>query len=360
MKKSLIKLFIILIFFGCKKKNEIEKPISEDWQLVSEESIQYGYRDIRATEVIGDELLIISRNNLYFFDTFLIKMKDKNYLYTNNLSTNLNLSVKHNSNYFLFLKEFDKSRIDIIDSKQPIDQISFEFTLSEINTTFDEEFGYSSINNSNEFDLVYRTYSNNTVTYNYNTIFIDHIPNKFTPIAIKSKNKKTLLSYQVSVNSYPKITPRVYKFNNLSFVSIGGIIYRLQNGELLDTSRYTFNNMFEYKGLLYAQQPFSQYVADNLERQDGLLESKDQGKTWKYVGYGRDLGNQNIKNICGKLVLYKNRNIAIIDLDNMKIIEKDLTNLNAAIQSIEKVGNKIIVGTDAGVYYKSWEAFLNK
>ena len=360
MKKIHIKLLVFLVIFGCKKRNEIEKPISEDWQLVSEESIQYGYRDIRATEVIGDELFIMSRNSLYFFDTFLIKKKDKSYLYSNNLSTDLNFSVKHNSNYLLFRKEFDKSRIEIIDSKQPIEQISYEFTPLEINTTFDEEFGYSSINNSNEFDIVYRTYANNTVAYKYNTIFIDHITDKFAPIAIKSKNEKTLLSYQVSVNSYPKITPRVYKFNNLSFVSVGGIIYRLQNGELLDTSRYTFNNMFEYKGLLYAQQPFSQYVADNLERQDGLLESKDQGKTWKYVGYGRDLGNQNIKNICGKLVLYKRRNIAIIDLDNMKIIEKDLTNLNAAIQSIEKVGNKIIVGTDAGVYYKSWEAFLNK
>jgi len=360
MKKFQIKLFIFLIIFGCKEKNEMEKPISDNWQLVSNESIQYGYRDIRATEVIGDELLIMSRNSLYFFDTFLVKKNEKSYLCSNNLSTDLNFSVKHNSNYFIFRKEFDKSSMDIIDSKQPIDQISYEFTPLELNPTFDEEFGYSSINNSNEFDLVYRTYANNTVTYNFNTIIIDHTPNKFAPIAIKSKNKKTLLSYQVSVNAYPKITPRVFKFDNLSFVSLDGVIYRIQNGNLLDISRYTFNNMFEYRGLLYAQQPFSKYLADNLERQDGLLESKDQGKTWQYVGKGRDLGNQNIKNIGDKLVLYKYSNIAIIDLDNNKIIEKDLTNLNAAIQSIEKVGDKIIVGTDAGVYYKSWTGFLNK
>ncbi len=357
MIKIHIKLLIFLLIFGCKKNNEIEKPISEDWQLVSNESIQYGYRDIRATEVIGDELIIISRNNLYFFDTFLVKIKNKSYLYSNNLSTDLNFSVKHNSKYLLFRKELDKSKIEIMDCKQPTEQISYEFTPFEFNSTFDEEFGYSTINNLNEFDLVYRTYSNNTVTYKYNTILINHIPNKFEPIIIKSKNEKTLLSYQVNVNSYPKITPRVFKFDNLSFVSVGGIIYRLQNGELLDTCRYTFNNMFEYRGFLYAQQPFSQYFADNLERQDGLLESKDKGKTWQYVGYGRDFGNQNIKNIYGKLVLYKYRNIAIVDLDNTKVIEKDLTNLNGAIQSIEKVGNKIIVGTDAGVYYKSWEGF---
>lgn len=190
MKKNHIKLLVFLVIFGCKKKNEIEKPISEDWQLVSEESIQYGYRDIRSTEVIGDELFIMSRNSLYFFDTFLIKKKDKSYLYSNNLSTDLNFSVKHNSNYLLFRKEFDKSRIEIMDSKQPIEQISYEFTPLEINTTFDEEFGYSSINNSNEFDLLYRTYSNNKVAYKYNTIFIDHIPNKFAPISIKAKMKK--------------------------------------------------------------------------------------------------------------------------------------------------------------------------
>lgn len=348
------------MIFGCKEKNEIQKPISEVWQLVSNESIPYGYRDIRTTEVIGDELLIMSRNSLYFFDTFLVKKNNKSFLYSNNLSTDLNFSVKHNRNYFIFQNEFDKSRIDIMDSKQPIDQISYEFTPLELNTTFDEAYGYSSINNSNEFDLVYRTYSNNTVTYNYNTIFIDHTPNKFAPIAIQIKNEKTLLSYQVSVNAYPKTTPRVFKFDNLSFVSIDGIIYRLQNGELLDTSRYAFNNMFEFRGLLYAQQSYSMYFADKLERQDGLLESKDQGKTWHYVGYGRDLAMQNIKNIGGILVLYKYSNMAIIDLDNKKIIEKDLTNLNASIQSIEKVGDKIIVGTDAGVYYKSWNGFLNK
>jgi hypothetical protein len=268
--------------------------------------------------------------------------------------------VKHNSNYFLFPIEFNKSRIDIIDSKLPLEQISYLFTLSELNTTFDDMYGFSAINNSNEFDLVYRTYSNNTVAYNFNTIFIDHTPNKFAPIAIKSKNEKSLLSYQDSVNAYPKSTPRVFKFDNLSFVSIDGIIYRLQNGELLDTSRYSFNNMFEYRGHLYAQQSWIKYSTDNLERTDGLLESKDQGKTWNYVGYGRDLANQNIKNINGKLVLYKYSNVAIIDLESKKIIEKDLTNLNAAIQTIEKVGDKIIVGTDAGVYYKSWKGFLNK
>lgn len=346
------------MILGCKEKNEIEKPISENWQLVSNESIPYGYRDIRATEVIGDELLIISRNTLYFFDTFLVNIK--NYLYPNNLSTALNFSVKHNSNYFLFPIEFDKGRIDIIDSKLPKEQISYLFSPSEFNTTFDDMYGFSSINNSNEFDLVYRTYSNNTVAYNFNTIIIDHTPNKFAPIAIIRKKEKTLLSYQDSVNAYPKRTPRVFKFDNLSFVSIDGIIYRLQNGELLDTSRYEFNNMFEYKGNLFAQQSWIKYFADNLERLDGLLESKDQGKTWHYVGYGRDFGSQNIKNISGKLVLYKYSNIAIIDLESKKIIEKDLTNLNAAIQSIEKVGDKIIVGTDAGVYYKSWKGFLNK
>ena len=73
MKKFQIKLFIFLIIFGCKEKNEMEKPISENWQLVSNESIQYGYRDIRATEVIGDELLIMSSNSLYFFDTFILQ-----------------------------------------------------------------------------------------------------------------------------------------------------------------------------------------------------------------------------------------------------------------------------------------------
>ena len=103
MKKFHFKLLIFLIIFGCKEKNEIEKPISEVWQLVSNESIPFGYRDIRATELIGDELLIMSSNSLYFFDTFLVKMNDKSFMFSNNLSTELNFSVKHNRNYFVFI-----------------------------------------------------------------------------------------------------------------------------------------------------------------------------------------------------------------------------------------------------------------
>jgi hypothetical protein len=39
-----------------------------------------------------------------------------------------------------------------------------------------------------------------------------------------------------------------------------------------------------------------------------------------------------------------------INLDGMEDYVKD----------ISAIGNKVVVGTDAGVYYKSWESFLNK
>ena len=363
-KNSLIILILFLSFMGCKdndKPEPINEVVYEDWHLLPDSVIRYGYRDIRATELVGDELFILAGNSFYFLDTASFdRDKSINYIYENYISLGLNQSVKHNNHYLLFQRYLRRPIITIWDAVQPMEQINFEFSLAGFIQNFDECFGLSSINDLNEFDLVYRTYSNKTVDYKLMTLAIDHTPGKFAPIALITKRESTLLSYKDSINAYPKTEPRVFKFGDLSFVSIDGSIFRFQDGELLDTNRYNFNNMFEHNGSLYAQNIWVGYFADELIRDYGLLRSDDQGETWQYIGYGSDLGLQNIKSFGEKLILYKQRNIAIIDLENGKIIEKDLTHLNAAIHSIEKIGNKVIVGTDAGVYYKSWESFLNK
>ena len=49
-----------------------------------------------------------------------------------------------------------------------------------------------------------------------------------------------------------------------------------------------------------------------------------------------------------------------LDLDNGVQKGLNMTGLDAFIKDISFVAGKVIVGTDAGVYYKSWESFLNK
>ena len=61
-----------------------------------------------------------------------------------------------------------------------------------------------------------------------------------------------------------------------------------------------------------------------------------------------------------KLFTFESWFISVLDDKTNKMRRLNLDGLDAAIYTIEKIGNKVVVGTDAGVYYKSWESFLNK
>ena len=61
-----------------------------------------------------------------------------------------------------------------------------------------------------------------------------------------------------------------------------------------------------------------------------------------------------------KIFLFKGQDMIHLDLDNGVQKGLNMTGLDAFIKDISFVAGKVIVGTDAGVYYKSWESFLNK
>ncbi|MFT7379807.1 MAG: hypothetical protein ACI8ZQ_001560 [Bacteroidia bacterium] len=53
---------------------------------------------------------------------------------------------------------------------------------------------------------------------------------------------------------------------------------------------------------------------------------------------------------------------AIVRLDSESATSTsiNLDGMEDYVKDISAIGNKIVVVTDAGVYYKSWESFLNK
>jgi hypothetical protein len=51
---------------------------------------------------------------------------------------------------------------------------------------------------------------------------------------------------------------------------------------------------------------------------------------------------------------------AIVRLNSATYTSIDLYGNEDYVKDISAIGNKVVVGTDAGVYYKSWESFLNK
>ena len=60
--------------------------------------------------------------------------------------------------------------------------------------------------------------------------------------------------------------------------------------------------------------------------------------------------------------IWKGMKNAIVRLDSESATSTsiNLDGMEDYVKDISAIGDKIVVGTDAGVYYKSWESFLNK
>jgi hypothetical protein len=50
----------------------------------------------------------------------------------------------------------------------------------------------------------------------------------------------------------------------------------------------------------------------------------------------------------------------ILDIENGEFKEVNMDGTDAYFSDVTKLGDKAILGTESGVYYKSWESFLNK
>lgn len=360
MKNVILILFILLAFGACKDDSQPEPDagvVYENWKILPDSTIRYGFRDIVSTEYRNGILHVNAKNSYYSLDSNLKLSQYRNWIDINTNSTfNQNISPKYSDDYGILINEHNG--LTVFDLEQiGSEQISFRFSKDEVEegTVY---WKYSSIDEDKGFSIITSSIVNDSAYYYLHNYTIDHEPGAFKRIKLIKENRVMLLSYKFE--AYPVAPINVYRLSGKIIAHLDGTIYTFNGDKLEDTSRFYITKAFEADGNLYAASMSVIYFSDNHQTSDGLLVSKNQGITWEYYGYGSTYRVSNFKVLNGLKFMYKSSFIALLDDETKEVREMNLNGLDAAIHSIEKVGNKVVVGTDAGVYYKSWESFLNK
>jgi hypothetical protein len=372
MKNGILILFILLAFGACKDDSQLEPDagvVYEDWKILSDSTIRYGYRNIVATELVGNQLYVQAQNAHYMLDSNLVLDEDNyNVMQRTDIRYphELVYNVKHNDNYILFPESEDQLIIrdaKRIRSSQIEGHIHIPSLVDDYGSGYGQNYCSSDISEDNTFDVALLSYEGNSAVYTVITFQINHTPGEFQKIEIEEIGR-VVVARDLDEGRYAsrRSSIKCWRIGSLRYVWIARIckLYRYQGNTLLDVKRYNVGNILDHKGQLIAGSNYVYYFADSLQRDDGLILSEDKGSSWKQQGYGNELSQFPIKSLGGQLVIYAGHVISIIDLEKGGVDKVNLNGLDAAIHSIEKVGNKVVVGTDAGVYYKSWESFLNK
>jgi|GEM_PF-1140993 hypothetical protein len=361
MKNILLILLLILAFGGCKDDEQVEPDavVYEDWQIlpdsiipIDEEIISINYR--------RGSVFIQTKKWLYTLDSTL--QKSKNVRLGTESSSYMVWSPAYNDNYALFRSEY--KGITIVDLSQPLNNsVTFE---SNDKIFGDDVFNwhYSNIVNGSEFSTVSMIREGDTVYTKLSLFHIEHTIGSQTPIQVIKDEEVTLEALEMPRNGWPISRLKVFR-NSKHSISITNRDYRVfDKNTLIADHKYDFTNMFEFNGALYANGDSLTFLTSGgLESSDGLFRSNDNGKSFELIIEDTNIEYAQFKIMGNRIIIFDGRGDYRFGIHNENFsIEREINNigLQSPLKCIEKVGNKVVVGTDAGVYYKSWESFLNK
>lgn len=351
MKNTLLILLIILAFAGCKDDECLEPDagvVYEEWTKVSSDIIYLNSRSVVSIEAYDSNLYVQCVGSYYHLD------KD--------------LGLKYN--YFKGLDKlpyfWERPKIGRTymssESENQINALTFELRptnpLSGVNNSrgvIIDSIGsygaggtYTRVEN-NEFGILYNTHFGDSFTFIYNWYEIK-----------ESKNAPVLL--QTTYLGKTDYNPNggvadVSLVNGVSYCSIQNMSKRVENGVVTITFPFNLRDVVIYKNAIIG-------IADNFwvgqADEPQLLISDDNGFSWSSVMIGRTLNSGNLKVIDNEILLINGGSVLNLNIDDGSFKVVDMKGTDAWIRDVTKMGDKAVLGTDHGLYYKSWESFLNK
>jgi hypothetical protein len=360
MKNILLILLLILAFGGCKDDEQAEPDamVYEDWRILPDSIIQYGYRDIVSTEYRNGVLHIQAKNSYYALDSNFNLYDQSSWKGINTKSLPYHgYNPEYSNEYGIMFNRWDGITVfdlDYIGS----DQISIHFGKDFVHSKV-THWEYSEIDESHRFSVVTAGIEGDSAVWRLHNYLIDHTPGAFQPIKLLKEDNIILWAYEHN-NPSPNAAFSVNRIEDKILAQVDGVLYTFQGGELEAASRFWINHAVEVGGDFYAINNRLRYISDNHETFNRLIVSNDKGTSWDYYNEENMYSSSMFKALEGKIFTFQNWFISVLDYKTNKMRSLNLDGLDAAIHTIEKVGNKVVVGTDVGVYYKSWESFLNK
>ncbi|HAV25435.1 MAG TPA: hypothetical protein DCX01_04580 [Bacteroidetes bacterium] len=359
MKNILLILLLILAFGGCKDDEQVEPEaavVYEEWKPLelADKSVS---DKIVSIELVQNRVHIQTKDNYFGLDTNLSLVESARLLTT---SPPFDLwGPKYNEEYALFRNEF--GGLSIIDLSQPTnDQISFKVNKGFFGQTVGH-WNSSPLNDDNKFSTVSIIREGENILTVMQNFAISHVSSSPTPISLVEESRIILDS--LKSESWPPLDIKVYKNSANTICILNRDYYVFNESELLAKHNYSFTNIFEHKGNLYAGGDTMEILQDGRGSWiTGLFISRDFGESWDLLFEKYELKTSQLQLLENLLFItgVEGLHFCIFDIETGEIKKKmDYSGLQG-LNCIEKVGDNVLVGTDHGLYYKSWKSFLNK
>lgn len=328
--------------------------VYEELKILHDSIIRYGYRDIVSTEFRGNELHIFAKNSYYKLDTNLSITKNGWWGIETKSLPYTRYQIKYGDHYGLMFNKYDGITVFDLDQAYS-DQINFKMSKTYIQEGI-TGWCYSEVDETNRFSVLTASREGDSAVWRLHNYLIDHNPGAFQPIKLIKEDNIILIAFDsnVPLNAAFSLT----RIGGKILAHVDGVLHTFKGSVLESTSRYWINSAIEVDGDFYALNNGVRYISDNHQTYDGLIISRDRGITWNYYENKSLQVNSSFKEIGGKKIVFQSWFIGLLEDETDKVKQLDLEGLDAAIYTLEKIGNKVVVGTDAGVYYKSWESFF--
>jgi hypothetical protein len=356
MKNIVLILLLILACAGCKDDEEVEPEAEtevvayEEWTKLSSDVISLNSRNVISMETYDSSLYIQCLNSFYHLDQDL------------NLLKNSLKPLEREPSRVDRPKIGDKWTIRKADTDFPVLSFDIFFTQSPISNTYWKSvfidslgvyrFGgtHTAVDENEEFGVLYNTHFGDSLYHYYNSY------------RILDGDREAELLYSLKLGTY-RIGDSWWSVKDATHID--GVSYcsydirtaRIENGKITHRYDHYLRDVSKYNGGLVA---ISDKFRSDPSRVAELLISYDNGITWEDVFIGRSLMFGNLKVIDDEIFLINNSYVLILNVENGTFKEVNLEGTDAYIKDVEKIGGKAVLGTDHGLYYKSWESFLNK
>jgi len=362
--KNTILFFVILFVLGACKDDSQPEPdagvVYEDWKILPDSVIPHN-QEIITIESRLNKIFVQTKSRIYVLDTNLVQLEI--IASPTESGTYQTWGPKYGEQYALFRNEW--SGLTIVDLNQPSDK---SVTYKSNKLLFGDDvfnWHHSGLVNDNEFSVVSMVREGDKVFTKLTFFHIEHSSNSQSAINIILDNEMVLEAKNRPNNGWPSGDIRVFKNETLT-IPITNRDYRaFDNDKLVSQHIYGMKNMFEYQGVLYAVGDTHTIVPSGGGfKFRGLFQSFDKGKTFnKHIENSEisefDLTAFQFKIIGSELVGYGGGRQYFFDPSSGDRKTINVDGFGGFI-CIEKAATNVLASAGTGVYYKSWESFLNK
>lgn len=349
---NIIILFIIALT-SCKKETN-EKPIentitTESWKMLDDSIIAVTDRNILTASTSYNKLFFQTPSVFYEIDS---NIKLKNAWVMGPDFDNGSMKPFIGKNYVLYFDNPQPQYIEIF-YKNDIhsrSRTSINLKDNEFNNYYRQN-SFSNLDDQNNFCHSFLSGPSNLDTC---TFYINkyHLRTDFYSDCDLLFSKAIMRDFNLNVSN-------IHLIDDIIYYNLDGLGFRYQssNGQI-DTLEFNLRKMLKINDVIYATSQFSGYKG--IARNPSLYCSFDNGKNWQIIGSGGSFGfANNLSNVGGKLVASSALWAICLDFTSNSIKTINTKDLRAQIKTITEFNNKVYIGTDAGVYYKSLSGFFN-